>query len=149
MADRLRHVTQVMLMISLAVLPTACSSGTPTGKVQGRVTYKGIPLPEGIVLFLAEDGRQDIGSISLDGTYVVERAPVGVNQVSVQTSPPLPPAGPAMRRANEPEKKGVPTGNKGLVKSVPIPSRYANTDTSGLTFAVHEGSNKFDIELKP
>ena len=50
------------------------SSEKPTALVQGKVTYKGVPLPEGIVLFLGEDRRQDIGSINPDGTYVSKRA---------------------------------------------------------------------------
>jgi hypothetical protein len=149
MIRRLAKVSQVVLTVNLVVTPTACSSPKPTGEVQGRVTYKGVPLPEGIVLFLAEDRRQDIGSIRHDGTYVVEQAPVGLNKVSVQTSQPSPPLGPALVHANEPEKKGLPTGYKSPVKSIPIPARYANTDTSGLTFTVHQGSNRYDIELKP
>jgi hypothetical protein len=149
MIRRLAEASQVVLTVSLVITPAACSSQKPTGEVQGRVTYKGVPLPEGIVLFLAEDRRQDIGLIRHDGTYVVEHAPIGLNKVSVQTSPPLPPLGPALLRANEPEKKGLPTGYKSPVQAVPIPARYANTDTSGLTFSVHEGSNRYDIELKP
>jgi hypothetical protein len=149
MFRRLGEVTQGVLIVSLVVTPTACLSKKPTAEVQGRVTYKGVPLPEGVVLFLAQDRRQDIGMIRHDGTYVVEQAPVGLNKVSVQTSPPSPPLGPATRRANEPEKKGLPTGDKSLVHSVPIPSRYANTDTSGITFTVKDGSNRYDIELKP
>jgi hypothetical protein len=149
MIRRLAEVSQVVLAVGLVITPIACSSQRPTGEVQGRVTYKGVPLPEGIVLFLAEDRRQDIGSIRQDGTYVVEQAPVGPNKVSVQTSPPSPPLGPALLRANEPEKKGLPTGYKSPVKSITIPARYANTDTSGLTFTVQEGSNRYDIELKP
>jgi hypothetical protein len=144
-----RDTTQIMLAVSLVVIPTACSSSKPTAEVQGRVTYKGAPLPEGTILFLAEDRHQDIGSINPDGTYTVKRAPLGRSKVSVQTLPPLPPPGPAVRAVNEPEKKGVPSGDKSPVRSVPIPARYANTDTSGLTFTVQEGINRYDIELKP
>jgi hypothetical protein len=139
----------LVLIVPLAVIPAACSAEKPTAEVQGRVTYKGVPLPEGIVLFLAEDRRQDIGSINLDGTYVAKRAPVGRNKISVQSLPPLPPPGPATRAVNEPEKKGMPTGDKSPVKSVAIPARYANTNTSGLSFTVEEGINRYDIELTP
>jgi hypothetical protein len=111
--------------------------------------YKGSPLPEGIILFLAEDRRQDIGSINPDGTYVVKQAPLGRNKVSVQTLPPPPLPGPATRRANEPERKGVPSGDKSPVRSVAIPARYAKTDTSGLALSVQEGVNRYDIELRP
>jgi hypothetical protein len=143
------YVTQIVLISSLVVIASACSREKPTAEVQGRVTYKGSPLPEGIILFLAEDRRQDIGSINPDGTYVVKQAPLGRNKVSVQTLPPLPPPGPVTRRLNEPERKGVPTGDKSPVRSVAVPARYANTDTSGLAFTVQEGLNRYDIELKP
>src|SRR5713226_565931 len=125
MVQLFRDGAQIMISVSLVVIPTACSSPKPTAEVQGRVTYKGAPLPEGIVLFLAEDRRQDIGSINPDGTYIVKQAPLGRNKISVQTLPSLPPLGPAVRAMNEPEKKGAPTGDKSPARSVSIPARYA------------------------
>jgi hypothetical protein len=144
-----RDGTRIIILTAGLVIPTACTSSKRTAEVEGRVTYKGAPLPEGVVLFLAEDRRQDIGSINPDGTYVVKHAPLGRNKVSVQTLPSVPESVPAVRVRNEPEKKGMPTGDKSPARSVPIPARYANTDTSGLTFTVQEGSNRYDIELKP
>jgi len=149
MVQLFRDGARIMITVSLVIIPTACSSPRPTAEVQGRVTYKGAPLPEGIVLFLAEDRRQDIGSIDADGTYIVKRAPLGKNKVSVQTLPQPPPLGPTARARNEPEKKGAPTGDKSPARSVSIPARYAKTDTSGLNFTVQDGVNRYDIELKP
>jgi hypothetical protein len=149
MVRLVRDGTRVIILTAGLVIPSACTSSKPTALVEGRVSYKGAPLPEGVVLFLAEDRRQDIGSINPDGTYVVKQAPLGRNKISVQTLPRLPESGAAVRVRNEPEKKGAPTGDKSPAHSVSIPARYANTDTSGLTFTVQEGSNRYDIELTP
>jgi hypothetical protein len=54
------------------------------GKVGGRVTLEGKPLPAGKITFHLDNG-QFVGSrINKDGTYTVDRVPVGTSKVTIE-----------------------------------------------------------------
>ena len=62
--------------------------------VTGRVTYQGKPVVWGSVTLKAADGSMHQIGINLDGTYRLDRVPVGLAAVGAQTLHPCPvPAG--------------------------------------------------------
>jgi hypothetical protein len=95
-------------------------------QVTGKVTYKGAELTEGTVVFHPEEGKPFSASVRVDGRYRVKGLEPGKYRVTF-VQPKVP---------SDPD-----------VKPVPVPARFANPETSGLTFAVREGLNRFDLEL--
>lgn len=152
-----RRGSMLWAVVCLTVGLTAAGCGGPTdgfsgqrGTVTGTVTIDGQPLPEGCsVLFMAASGGYTgSGPVGSGGAYsifykVSSGLPVGA--YLVQISPPGPkgestPTDPvAMGESMRLSKK---TANKS-----PVPTRYASTGTSGLTFTVQPGANQADFAL--
>ena len=116
------------------VLLAGCgrSAGPPTYPVSGTVTYRGVPLERGTVLFVPEQGPAAGATIAADGTFSL-RAVAGSHRVGI-TSIPEPPPG------VEPE----------TYHAAPlIPTRYNLPHNSGLTADVQPGSdNRVTFELE-
>jgi hypothetical protein len=90
-------------------------------KVQVNVTLDGSKLPRGKVTFIADgDPEGRIGYLQ-DGAFTMEGLPPGDYAVLIE--PEQPGSGPA------------------------IPAKYAAKDQSGITMAVENGANEFDIDL--
>ena len=100
----------------------------PTGTVTGRITFKGQPLPRGMVVLLTtEDGqiRTYPGLIHKDGTYTVANVPTGPAKVAVASG----------RSRND-----APADR--------IPRKYRDPDTSGLSFEMRPGTQNFSVDLQ-
>jgi hypothetical protein len=122
----------------LTGIPAGCSSGLPTGEVQGKVTYKGKPVTEGTVTFLNPKGEGDAeAQITKEGTYAIPKVVVGEYLVTV--TPPMvivdtdpgksPPA---------PVEKPAPN----------IPMKYRQQGTTTLKATVNPGKNEVDFDMK-
>lgn len=74
--------------VFLTSMVVGCSSGgPPTGRVQGKVTFKGNPVTEGNIQFLnPKEGGTAGAELNKDGTYVVPN-PVVVGEYLVTVSP--------------------------------------------------------------
>jgi hypothetical protein len=108
--------------------------------VTGKVTYNGKTLTSGTVGFLGEGGASDSAIIAADGTYTATKVPLGTVKVSVATSAPQ--GGGTMPQM--PALPGMPAAQE----AIPIPQKYRDANTSGLTFEVKRGSNQYDIPLQ-
>jgi hypothetical protein len=98
--------------------------------VSGSVTYKGRPLHNAIVRFVsaADPFNASGGAIGADGSYQFGDVPIGPAKIYVDTS--------AMSEF----------GPKSVIE---IPEKYADAETSGLTYDVKPGENtgvKFDLK---
>ena len=127
-----------VLLLS-ALLLTSC--GRPTGVVSGKITCNNRPLSLGTVAMIDEDGKVASGMIS-DGEYKIENAPVGPVKISVQVYPPSP----MMHPPTGPEAGAKP---KPRLVFIPIPDRYKDASSSGLTYTVVSGEQTHDLELSP
>lgn len=87
----------------------------------GTITFDGKPLPAGTIFFLSTNGAADTAVKIRDGAYFTDRAPVGKNSVIVDTS-------------------SIQMGNP--AKYVPIPAKYNDTTTSGLSAEIKPGENE-------
>jgi hypothetical protein len=97
--------------------------------VSGKVTFGGQPLPAGTLGFESTTGPTTTAvPIGQGGAYSTDRAPVGKVLVTVDTS-------------------SIHFGNPAAY--VPIPEKYNNSRTSGLTAEIKPGENEnvnFDLQ---
>jgi hypothetical protein len=98
------------------------------GKVTGRVTHKGRPVANAIVMFIPQSGVGAGGATNADGTYELtskalgDGARIGPCKVAVLSADPL----------NKP---------------IAIPAKYTDPEQSGLTADVQKGANVFDFDI--
>jgi hypothetical protein len=138
----------------LLLLPLmGCSSA---GTVTGKVTFQGKPLPAGTVIFVPEKGGGAFRSEIFNGDYKVEKVPSGPVKIAVTTpsssTPPMdyimkmrPPAEVLQKVA--PGKSPEDFTKQPPPQTEPIPKKFSDPDTSGLTYTVKGGSQVFDINL--
>jgi hypothetical protein len=137
-----------VLGLGLALVLAAGCGGSFTAPVSGKVTYKGKALPGGTVTFIHPDGRVGYGTIHEDGTYSISAAPGGNVKCIVQTTKPIvpPPQKLAARLSGGAAKPGATVYPAGPY--VPIPEKYGDPQTSGLSYTIDRASNTIDIPLE-
>jgi hypothetical protein len=140
---RLVHLLPWLALLALA------GCGPAAGSISGKVSYKDKPLNGGTVRLVSSDNRVKSAVIGTDGTYTIDRVPVGPAKIAV--SPPI--AGTVMPRGMKmdpskmgggPEGAAAPAGDK----PVPLPDKYQDPEKSGLTYTVTAGKQEHDIPLK-
>jgi len=124
----------------------------PRGEVQGTVTVKGAPIPEGcIVLFQAAEGPAYMASgiVKDDGTYQLQYQ--GTRKLpavayKVQISPPPSQGQTSPQDPSEIDAEAM----KKPAEAAPLPfsEKYASFRTSPLKFTVEEGANVADFDLE-
>jgi len=120
----------------VATLGCAKQTEERSAVVTGKVTLGGAPLEAGGVLFMTEDGHAASEKIAADGNYTVKCRP---DRYKVAVTPPPPP-----------DPLGSPAGAAPPQPSArPIPKKYQDLGSSGLSVEVKAGDNKFDIALTP
>jgi hypothetical protein len=120
----------------LAILPFVISAligcGSSEQVIEGRasasgvVTFDGKPLPAGTIAFQAIDQPASTAVKIRDGAYFTDRVPTGKNTVYIDTS-------------------SIQLGNP--AKYVPIPAKYNDSSTSGLTVDIQPGENE-NVDFK-
>jgi|SRR5579875_344133 len=149
------------LLLGLLILSAGCGSGSPRSvehtEVKGKVLFQGKPLPGGTVSFVAVNGAFAwTGPIDENGNYEV-KAPVGEVRIGVdnrmlqkqsskQGGEPMEMKTLREKMEGDVSKDQLPKGRlKG--RYVPIPKKYTDPSTSGLTYTVKPGPQTYDIEL--
>lgn len=135
----------IAAIIAAFVSAAAAGCGRPTAEIEGTVTYRGQPIPRGIVAVFVGEGRVVTGGVA-EGRFAVHGVPLGEGVVTVECDTP---ADPAIKPP--PGEKIFPFDNPALPKAtgpaVTIPSRYQSPATSPLRVAPVAGPQKFDIVL--
>ena len=133
------RMSKYSLPLVLTVL-MGCGDGRvklPTAPVTGAVTYQGKPVSAARIIFVHPSGQAAAADLAADGTFKLT-AFQGKCQVAIQ----------CLRedQTNTSILKG--SVNK-LPGGPPIPSRYAEYATSGLTFEVKpDANNQAEFTLK-
>ncbi len=142
-----RWITGGLVLLALAVV--GCGSRTPS--VSGKVTFKGLPLPSGTVLFHGGDGRVEHGLIDGEGRYNIANAPLGSVRITVQSHAAQPLGLPSLggKPPTAPAELAPPATEKRDGTFVPIPPRYLDKEQSRLEYNVRPGTQTHDIELQP
>ncbi len=123
------------LLVAVTVRPAAAEDNKPaTGSVEGKVVYRGKPLPGGTVGFHPARGKPVIARIDAEGNYLAPAVPVGEVKVTVETE------------SAKPKGGGLPKVQQ--ARYIAIPEKYARPATSGLTYTVQKGRQTLNIELK-
>jgi hypothetical protein len=136
-----------LLPVAFCAIALGCSrSNIPTVRVEGKVTWRGQPLTDGVVVFnpmSTSDGlasRPAIGQLGSDGVYRLasfrpgDGAMPGEYRVSIRS----------VKGRSGLEILGKPPASR-------IPSRYGDPQQSGLRFTVPanaRGPLVFDIDIK-
>jgi hypothetical protein len=134
------------LCLWLAFVGAGCTGRGPLGAVHGRVSYKGIPLARGIIVFEVTGARPASaqivnGQITEVTTFRPnDGVPVGHAAVAVFAfEPPAPSA--ATSKPGEPNYMGMDA------KSL-VPQKYNHPQTSGLNCVIHSGENEVVFDLQ-
>ena len=149
------RVMALLASVVLCVSTLGCGDGGPSlGKVTGKVTMDGQPLPNSLVTFVPEaGGTASTGITDSEGKYQLGHvgrhgAVVGKHKVSVTTIQPVADA-PVSMSSDDPEyaKQGGAAAYKQAAKKnvEKIPERYNKTTT--LQKEVTPGENVIDLEL--
>ena len=129
----------------LAGLTVGCGPGAEphpeTVPVQGKVTYKGQPVPRGTITFQPDAGQPATGEIQPDGSYRLgtygqdDGAVPGHHRVMII--------------ANTADPTKIPGSSPGYVPPKDlVPKSYGQIDTSGLTADVTKDKATYDFDLK-
>lgn len=117
-------------------------SGPAVGEVTGKVTYKGKPVPGGVITYNWRGGENAFpGALAEDGSYTIPKVFVGECIITVAT---VPPGGLNFLRKNS-KKTTAPLIGEG--KYVKIPDKYQDKLKSGIKKDVVKGKNTIDIDL--
>jgi hypothetical protein len=126
----------------------------PMGKVSGKVSYKGTPLPRGTISFSPVSGSKGnssgigaIGQIGSDGTFELTTFDTGDGAVVGQHTVTI-----SIQSDGAGSMKNMPSNPVESVKIAQqqnlIPAIYTDASKTPLKYTVEPGSNNFDINLK-
>jgi hypothetical protein len=123
---------------TLFLLVAGCGGN---GSISGRVTFHGDPLPTGAICFHSEEGNRDVFNAPIkNGEFTIDALPAGAARVTVVT---VDPSGSARGDLGPRQPQPRPGA------FVPIPRRYGNPETSGLTWTVKPGPQRYEVDLTP
>lgn len=127
------------LILAASTVLAGCGGGSPGPKTvaaKGVVTYQGKPIPKLAVSFIPEKGMLATGTTDANGRFTLmtsnpgDGAMVGTYSVAIN-----------FVSDEIPEMPGLPGTEKPLPAS-PIPTKYADAKTSGLTVTVDSVASK-------
>ncbi len=136
---------QLLVLVPGLLLAGCSDSLQQRAEVSGTVTYRGKPLPGGIVTFISDKGFQNSATIDENGHYTISVG-IGSNKITVdnrllkktqQTT------GPRLKPQEGTTQQTTLTGTY-----VPIRDIYASAESSGLGYMVTSGSQVKDIPLE-
>jgi hypothetical protein len=127
--------TVLPLAAFAALLPFLVGCGEPIGKVSGRVTFKGEPVTKGSISFnLKGKGVAQDAKLDSSGAYTMA-TPLPTGTYHVYYVPPTP-------EPQDPAKGPTP------VMVTPVPAKYQDLQTSGLSFDVKAGVNDIPVQIE-
>jgi len=138
-----------VFLIAMTGLLAGCGRSGSSSSVTGSVTYKGKPVTGGTMLLHGKD-KVFPASLGPDGNYICPSVPAGEYTVTINTEG-------LKKNVVDPviggeeqklfENKDLAKARASIPAYVPIPGKYADAKTSGLTLTVGSGSNTKDLQL--
>lgn len=129
----------------------AVGCGPSFGKVSGKVYYKTELVKGGTVSFVSPDNKVSrMAEIQEDGSYTVDKVPLGDVTICVDTSSYQPPSANARQYAPPPDAPGgyKPPDRAARAKRYTwIPQRYTTPEKSSAKYTVQAGSQEYEIKL--
>jgi hypothetical protein len=145
----------LLLVAALVLAPAGC--GGARSRVHGTVRYKGQPLTNATIIFLAPDNQAYPVRLGKDGAYEVASLPRGRIQVAIQADEPRVPPRPAPKagkggdefaatRARE-DDAAKQRGGPAATPAVQLPADYADPAKSGLSFELKDADQDYSLDL--
>ncbi|MFZ9791857.1 MAG: hypothetical protein ACO3F3_05905 [Gemmataceae bacterium] len=115
--------------------------------LEGSVTYDGKPVPMALIVVRSETATADARIVE-SGKYKVPSVPIGKVKIAVDTDAMR---GELMSRSMAQAYKG-PGGQSSAeagkkLSFIAVPGKFADPDSSGITFEIKKGANTFDIVI--
>jgi hypothetical protein len=115
--------------------------------LEGSVTYDGKPVPMALIVVRSETASADARIVE-PGKYKVPSVPIGKVKIAVDTDAMR---GELMSRSMAQAYKG-PGGQSSAeagkkLSFIAVPGKFADPDSSGITFEIKKGANTFDIVI--
>jgi hypothetical protein len=145
------RISCFLLLVSSIFVATGCT-GPKKAEVSGMVKIGEEPVTSGTVTFHGENKAIRTTQLTPEGKYKIADAVPGPNTITVKAVD----FGKFMTKKNTAPPKGIgvtapPSGmpeTGGLTgKFVPVPAKYEDPTTSGLSYTVKEGKQEHDIIL--
>ena len=112
-----------------------------TYPVQGKVTYKGEPVPKGTITFQPDQGQPSVADIQPDGTYRLSTFKEGDGAVAGHHR--------VFVIANTADPTKIPGSSPGWTPPKDlVPTKYNKPETSGLKATVSEEQKEYNFDLK-
>jgi hypothetical protein len=112
-----------------------------TVPVQGKVTYKGEPVPKGTITFQPDQGQASVADIQPDGTFKLSTFGSGDGAVPGHYK--------IWVIANTADPNKMPGSSPGWTPPKDlVPKKYNTAETSGLETTVKEGQAEYNFDLK-
>ena len=129
-----------LIFFLFCVLLASCSDKLPLGQVNGKVTYQGVTVSEGSVVFTDESqGLSFVCDLDIEGHFVFQVAkgyglPPGTYSVAIR--PPRP---------NKPSLEFVSPNYNAKTFCSNIPKKYHENKSSGISVVVKTGVNELYV----
>ena len=140
------------LLVGCGLAAGCGPSGPVVCSVKGTVVYDGKPLPGGRIVFTNDAQTEEgVGDLTIDGAFDIARVPAGAVKAVVRNDHVKSMLSPQI--AAMINKKGgaavAPDPKVQGNKFVPIPGRYGDSASSGLSFTLKPNQmNEVTVELK-
>ena len=148
----MREINRNLIVLVFLSSFLGCGSDPygPTGKVTGKLTMDGKPLPAGhaVSFMQMEKGFLAFGMTDAEGKFEIKSWNNGNMPIGKYDAMIAPPSGPDVSNLSAEERFEKPELSAPKAR-VQFPQRYRETTTSGLHYEIKEGPNHFDIDLKP
>jgi hypothetical protein len=135
-----------LLAAMLLLGATGCGNRTT---VRGKVTFQGRPVTYGSVIVLSGDHTARSGVIEADGSYTVEGVHPGAVKIGVISHDPS--RGRSTLRGHKPDppaRKGAAPRKTRTGGWFPLPRKFEDPETSGLSATLGPGRVAHDLDLK-
>lgn len=130
----------VLLLAALPFLAVGCGeSSGPQGKLHGKVTYKGAPVPQGTSVSLVGDNGAAVTTTDASGNYTMSTT-VRTGQYTVVVTSATKPLSP------EEAMKASMAGKK-IDGDSNIPAKYRQQGTSPAKVEVKPGDSEFNLDM--
>jgi hypothetical protein len=141
---------RLLILTAFALMMTGCGD-VKRSTVTGTIKFRGKPLKDAAVVFLASDNRTHALILDSEGKYKVDAVARGTIRVVVQPEPESAATSRPMTLRASPEAKDSRLATEtppAIKKGPPIPVKYANADTSGLSFELLEPTQDWSIDIQ-
>ena len=133
-------------VVLAAVLGMLCGcSGAST--VTGKVRYQGRPVIYGSVIIRNADGTAHSGVIEPDGSYTVEGVGRGPVKIAVISRDPSKGRSTQLGEPGHLGQQGVAQAKAAMKDWFPLPKKYEDPGSSGLTGSIESRRVEHDIDL--